>query len=49
VAGISRRLEGHDRLHARCDPQDAVQYVDYVLGVTDKAVIRDLSQDCAAH
>jgi hypothetical protein len=34
---------------ARCDPQDAVQDVDYVLGFTDKAVIRDILQDCAAH
>ena len=35
--------------HARCYPQDAVQYFDYVLGFTDKAVIRDVLQDCAAH
>jgi hypothetical protein len=35
--------------HARCYPQDAVQYFDYVLGFTDKALIRDVLQDCAAH
>jgi hypothetical protein len=35
--------------HARCYPQDAVQYFDYVLGFTDKTVIRDVLQDCAAH
>jgi len=35
--------------HARCYPQDAVQYFDYVLGFTDKAVIRDVLQDCAAY
>ena len=35
--------------HARCYPQDAVQYFDYVLGFTDKAVIRDVLQDCATH
>jgi len=35
--------------HARCYPQDAVQYFDYVLGFTDQAVIRDVLQDCSAH
>lgn len=35
--------------HARCYPQDALQYFDYVLGFTDKAVIRDVLQDCSAH
>ncbi len=35
--------------HARCYPQDAQQYFDYVLGFTDKAVIRDILQDCSAH
>jgi hypothetical protein len=35
--------------HARCYPQDAQQYFDYVLGFTDKAVIGDVLQDCAAH
>ena len=32
--------------HARCYPQDAQKYFDYVLGFTDKAVIRDVLQDC---
>lgn len=33
--------------HARCYPQDAQKYFDYVLGFTDKGVIRDLLQDCS--
>jgi hypothetical protein len=35
--------------HARCYPQDALKYFDYVLGFTDKAVIRDVLQDCSRH
>ena len=35
--------------HARCYPQDAQKYFDYVLGFTDKNVIRDLLQDCSQH
>ncbi len=35
--------------HARCYPQDAVKHFDYVLGFTDKEVIRDLLQDCSQH
>ncbi|MGH7455378.1 MAG: B12-binding domain-containing radical SAM protein, partial [bacterium] len=35
--------------HARCYPQDAQKYFDYVLGFTDKALIRDVLQDCSAH
>ena len=35
--------------HARCYPQDAEKYFDYVLGFTDKSVIQDLLQDCSAH
>jgi len=35
--------------HARCYPQDAVKYFDYVLGFTDKQVICDLLQDCSQH
>ena len=35
--------------HARCYPQDAEKYFDYVLGFTDKTVIRDLLQDCSPH
>ena len=35
--------------HARCYPQDAQKYFDYVLGFTDKIVVRDLLQDCSAH
>jgi hypothetical protein len=35
--------------HARCYPQDAQKYFDYVLGFTDKAVIRDVLQDCFPH
>jgi hypothetical protein len=35
--------------HARCYPQDAMKYFDYVLGFTDKAVVRDVLQDCSEH
>jgi hypothetical protein len=35
--------------HARCYPQDARNYFDYVLGYTDKAVIRDVLHDCSRH
>ncbi len=33
--------------HARCFPQDAQRYFDYVLGFTDKSVIRSVLQDCS--
>jgi hypothetical protein len=33
--------------HARCYPQDAQQYFDYVLGFTDKEIIREVLADCA--
>lgn len=33
--------------HARCYPQDAVRYFDYVLGFTDKTVFRDIVEDCS--
>ena len=35
--------------HARCYPQDARRYFDYVLGFTDETVVRDVLQDCARH
>src|SRR6059036_2797891 len=35
--------------HARCYPEDARRYFDYVLGFTARAVIRDVLQDCARH
>ncbi len=35
--------------HARCYPEDAVQYFDYVLGFTDKETLRDVLQDCSQH
>jgi len=35
--------------HARCYPQDALKYFDYVLGFTDKQIIRDVLQDCSQH
>ena len=34
--------------HARCYPDDARQYFDYVLGITDKPLIDDLLRDCPA-
>jgi len=33
--------------HARCYPQDAAKYFDYVLGFTDKSIISDLLRDPA--
>ncbi len=35
--------------HARCYPQDAQKYFDYVLGFTDETVIRDVVHDCSQH
>jgi hypothetical protein len=35
--------------HARCYPQDALRYFDYVLGFTDREVIRDVLHDCTQH
>lgn len=33
--------------HARCYPQDARKYFDYVLGFTDRSVISEVLTDCA--
>ena len=33
--------------HARCYPQDAVQYFDYVFGFTDRELIEDFLHDCS--
>ncbi|MBI5470792.1 MAG: radical SAM protein [Ignavibacteriae bacterium] len=35
--------------HARCYPQDAQKYFDYVLGFTDKSIIKNVLDDCAPH
>jgi len=35
--------------HARCYPEDALQYFDYVLGFTDKQTLRDVLEDCSRH
>jgi hypothetical protein len=35
--------------HARCYPEDARKYFDYVLGFTDQTVIREVLQDCWPH
>ncbi len=35
--------------HARCYPEDAQQYFDYVLGFTDRTVVDDVLRDCAPH
>jgi len=35
--------------HARCYPEDASQYFDYVLGFTDRETLRDILQDCSQH
>ena len=35
--------------HARCYPEDAQKYFDYVLGFTDRNVLRDVLRDCSQH
>jgi hypothetical protein len=35
--------------HARCYPDDAARFFDYVLGFTDKSVVDDVLRDCAPH
>ena len=35
--------------HARCYPDDAVKYFDYVLGFTDKTIISDILANCCSH
>lgn len=35
--------------HARCYPDDAAKYFDYVLGFTDRAVVEEVLRDCAPH
>jgi hypothetical protein len=35
--------------HARCYPEDARQYFDYVLGFTDRSIVSDMLRDCQPH
>ncbi len=35
--------------HARCYPEDARKYFDYVLGFTDRAVVQEVLDECAPH
>jgi hypothetical protein len=35
--------------HARCYPDDAAKYFDYVLGFTDRVVVHEVLADCAPH
>ncbi len=35
--------------HARCYPEDAMKYFDYVLGFTDRGTLLDVLQDCSQH
>ena len=35
--------------HARCYPQDAQKYFDYVVGLTDKKVVEEVLNDCSEH
>ena len=35
--------------HARCYPEDAARYFDYVVGFTDRAVVEEVLRDCAPH
>jgi len=35
--------------HARCYPEDARKYFDYVLGFTDRTVVSEMLRDCEPH
>lgn len=35
--------------HARCYPEDAARYFDYVFGFTDQTVVDDVLRECAPH
>jgi hypothetical protein len=35
--------------HARCYPEDARKYFDYVVGFTNKAIIEEILYDCSPH
>jgi hypothetical protein len=35
--------------HARCYPEDALRYFDYVLGFTDRETLMDVLRDCSQH
>ena len=35
--------------HARCYPEDAQKYFDYVLGLTDKEICREVLEECSHH
>jgi hypothetical protein len=35
--------------HARCYPEDAINYFDYVVGFTDKNIIQEILYDCTPH
>jgi hypothetical protein len=35
--------------HARCYPEDAARYFDYVLGFTDRETLREVLRDCSRH
>jgi hypothetical protein len=35
--------------HARCYPEDAQNYFDFVLGFTDKSLIKEVLRDCSPH
>src|SRR6476469_6409850 len=37
------------RPHARCYPEDARKYFDYVLGFTDRTVVGEVLRDCRPH
>jgi hypothetical protein len=35
--------------HARCYPEDSVNYFDYVVGFTNKSIINEILNDCSQH
>ena len=35
--------------HARCYPENAIKYFDYVTGFTDKNIIKEILHDCSPH
>ena len=52
---LSKLLRSHGAItvlggpHARCYPEDAQKYFDYVVGMTDKSIIREILLDCSPH
>jgi hypothetical protein len=52
---LSNLLRSHGAItvlggpHARCYPEDAIKYFDYVTGFTDKNIIHEILHECSQH